>query len=122
MEDSIKSWTAKRKTTLVIEIIQGETTVSEASRSFDLTPSEIEGWAEDAKRGMENSLRANPPDIRQQYEMQLSKRQLLTEVRSNAEAGCRPVWAASCAVLSTRGSTLTSSYLRLAAGRARRFA
>jgi hypothetical protein len=39
--------------------IQGKTTVAEASRSFDLSPSEIEGWVEDAKRGMENSLRAN---------------------------------------------------------------
>ncbi|MDO6588474.1 transposase [Salipiger sp. 1_MG-2023] len=63
MDDSIKRWTAKWKTALVIEIIQSKTTVSEASRSFDLTPSEIEGWVEDAKRGMENSLRANPLDI-----------------------------------------------------------
>ncbi|WP_444444041.1 hypothetical protein [Rhodobacter capsulatus] len=45
--------------------------MAEASRSFDLTPSEIEGWVEDAKRGMENSLRANPLDIREQYEKQL---------------------------------------------------
>ena len=50
MDDSIKRWTAKRKTALVIEIIQGKTTVAEASRSFDLSPSEIEGWIEDAKR------------------------------------------------------------------------
>lgn len=42
LEDGIKRWTAKRKSTLVIEIIQGKTTVAEASRSFDLTPSEIE--------------------------------------------------------------------------------
>ena len=53
MEDSIKRWTAKRKTALVIEIIQGKTTVSEASRSFDLSPSEIESWVDDAKRGMD---------------------------------------------------------------------
>ncbi|WP_417585442.1 DUF1153 domain-containing protein [Pelagibacterium sp.] len=71
MDDSIKRWTAKRKTALVIEIIQGKTTVSEASRSFDLTPSEIESLVEDAKRGMENSLRANLLDIREQYEKQL---------------------------------------------------
>ncbi len=70
MDDSIKRWTAKRKTALVIEIIQGKTTVAEARRSFDLTPSEIEGRVEDAKRGMENSLRANPLDIREQYEKQ----------------------------------------------------
>ena len=66
MDDSIKRWTAKRKTALVIEIIQGKSAVAEASRSFDLTPSEV--WVADAKRGMENSLRANPLDIREQYE------------------------------------------------------
>jgi len=71
MDDGIKRWTAKRKTALVIEIIQGKTTVAEASRSFALSPSEIEGWVDDAKRGMENSLRANPLDIREQYEKQL---------------------------------------------------
>ena len=71
MDDSIKRWTAKRKTALVIEIIQGKTTVAEASRSFDLSPSEIEGWVDDARRGMENALRANPLDVRQEYEKQL---------------------------------------------------
>lgn len=71
MEDSIERWSAKRKTALVIEIIQGKTTVSEASQSFDLTPSEVDVWVEDAKRSMENSLRANPLDIREQYEKQL---------------------------------------------------
>ncbi len=45
--------------------------MSEASRSFDLTPSEIEGWVEDAKRGMENCLRTNPLDVGEQYEKQL---------------------------------------------------
>ncbi|WP_318527925.1 DUF1153 domain-containing protein [Albidovulum sediminicola] len=71
MDENIKRWTAKRKTALVIEVIQGKTTIAEASRSFDLAPSEIEGWVEDARRGMENSLRANPLDIREQYEKQL---------------------------------------------------
>ena len=42
MEDDIKRWTAKRKTALVLEIIQGKTTVAEASRAFDLQPSELE--------------------------------------------------------------------------------
>lgn len=52
MDESIKRWTAKRKTALVIEIIQGKTTVAEASRSFNLSPSEIEGRVEDAKRAI----------------------------------------------------------------------
>ena len=75
MENSIKRWTAKRKTALVIEIIQSKTTVAGASRSFDLSPSEIESWVDDAKRGMENSLRANPLDIHAQYEKQLRELQ-----------------------------------------------
>ena len=68
MEEEIKRWTARRKSALVLEIIQGKTTVSEASRQFDLTPSEIESWMDDGRRGMENTLRAKPEDIRGQYE------------------------------------------------------
>ena len=54
-----------------MEIIQGKTTVSEASRAYDLMPSEIECWVEEGKRGMENALRAKPEDVRGQYERQL---------------------------------------------------
>ncbi len=71
MEDEIKRWTAKRKSALVLDIIQGKTTVAEASRAYDLSPSEIESWMDEAKRGMENALRAKPEDIREQYERQL---------------------------------------------------
>lgn len=63
MEDEIKRLTAKRKSALVMEILQGKTTVAEASRAYDLPPSEIETWVDEAKRGMENALRANPPDV-----------------------------------------------------------
>ncbi|MFN4237379.1 MAG: transposase [Vogesella sp.] len=75
MEDDIKRWTAKRKAALVMEIIKGKSTVAEASRAFDLTPSEIETWVDEAKRGMENALRAKPMDIREQYEKQLKELQ-----------------------------------------------
>lgn len=68
LEDVVKRWTATRKTALLIEIIQGKMTVAEASRSFDLSPSEIEGWVDGARRRMENALRANPLDVRQEYE------------------------------------------------------
>ena len=68
---AVKRWTAKRKSALVVEVIQGKTTVAEASRTYDLAPSEIETWVEDAKRGMENALKANPLDVRQEYEKQL---------------------------------------------------
>ena len=75
MEEDIKRWTARRKAALVLEIIQGKTTVAEASRSFDVPPSEIEEWVEDGKRGMENALRAKPREIREEYERQLSELQ-----------------------------------------------
>ena len=71
MDEDIKRWTARRKSALVIEIIQEKTTIAEASRAHDLPPSEIEKWVDEGKRGMENALKANPADIREQYEKQL---------------------------------------------------
>ncbi|GCB06786.1 DUF1153 domain-containing protein [Ralstonia sp. SET104] len=71
MEEDIKRWTAKRKSALVLDIMQGKTTVAEASRAYDLSPSQIEGWVDDGKRGMENALRANPLDVKEQYERQI---------------------------------------------------
>ena len=75
MNEENKRWGAKRKSALVLEIIQGKTTVAEASRQFDSTPSELEGWVEQAKAGMENALRAKPQDVRQQYKKQISQLQ-----------------------------------------------
>ena len=42
MDEEIKRWTARRKSALVLDIIQGKTTVGESSRQYDLPPSEIE--------------------------------------------------------------------------------
>ena len=36
----LKRWTAKRKASLVMDILKGKNTVAEASREFDLKPSE----------------------------------------------------------------------------------
>ncbi len=74
-QEEVKRWTAKRKSALVLEIIQGKTTVAEASRAHDLLPSEIENWVDEGKRGMENALRAKPEDVREQYERQLRQPQ-----------------------------------------------
>ena len=75
MEEDIKRWTAKRKTALVLDIVQGNTTVAEASRAYDLAPSEIEEWVEDGKKGMENALRTKPLEVKEQYERQLKELQ-----------------------------------------------
>jgi transposase-like protein len=75
MEEEFKRWTAKRKTKLVLDVLQGRTTVAEASRAYDLAPSEIEEWVEDGRKGMENALRAKPLDIKEQYEKQIRELQ-----------------------------------------------
>jgi len=75
VEEDFKRWTAKRKTALVMDIIQGKISIAEASRAFDLPPSEIEEWVEEGKRGMENALRAKPLDVKEQYERQLKELQ-----------------------------------------------
>jgi len=83
MDEKIKRWTAKRKSALVMEIIQGKTTVAEAARAFDLPPSSIEEWVDDAKRGMENALRAKPLDIREQLkELQEAYGEAMLELRA----------------------------------------
>jgi hypothetical protein len=46
MDEDIKRWTAKRTGALVLELIQGRTTVAEASRTYDLPLAEIGTWVE----------------------------------------------------------------------------
>lgn len=67
-EEEIKRFTAKKKASIVMDIFQGKTTVSEVARKYDLTPGAIEEWMEEACRGMENQLRARPKDIAAMYE------------------------------------------------------
>ena len=53
MGEEIKRWAARRKSALVVEIIQGRQTVAEAGHAFYLPPSEIESWIADGKRRLE---------------------------------------------------------------------
>lgn len=55
--------------------IVGKTSVAEASRSYDLPPSEIENWVKDGRKGMGSALKANLQDVREQYECQLKELQ-----------------------------------------------
>lgn len=62
---------AKRIPATVVEIIRGNTTAAPAIRSDDLAPSENENRVDDARKRGENALRADPLDVRRQYEKQL---------------------------------------------------
>ena len=44
--------------------------MAEASRVFDIPPSEIEEWVDEGRKGLENALRAKPLDVKEQYERQ----------------------------------------------------
>jgi hypothetical protein len=50
----------RRKTALVLGIIQCKMTGAEASRAYDLPPSTIEVWVDDGKKEMKNALSTNP--------------------------------------------------------------
>ncbi|RME55761.1 DUF1153 domain-containing protein [Candidatus Parcubacteria bacterium] len=72
-ENTIKRWTAKRKSQVVLDILKGKTTVAEIARQHDLTPGEVERWLEEGIQGMENNFRARPLDIKEQYERKLEQ-------------------------------------------------
>ena len=73
IQTEIKRMTAKRKAEIVMEIFQGKTSVLEVSRQYDLTPAQIEEWMEEARKGMENQLRARPKDIAAMYEEKIKE-------------------------------------------------
>jgi transposase-like protein len=94
-EYEIKRWTMRRKRTLVLEGIQGGTTVAEACRRFDIPPSEIERLVDDGKRGADNGLRAKPQGVREHYGRQLNDLQracgeAIQELRARKSG--RPCW------------------------------
>ena len=72
-QEEIKRFTAKKKADIVMDIFQGKTTAAEVSRKYDLTPAIIEEWIEEARRGMENQLRARPKDIAALYEEKIKE-------------------------------------------------
>jgi transposase-like protein len=60
--DTPQRWTAKRRATLVLSIMKGETSAQAAARKHGLTVAEIEEWRERFLLGAENALRARPKD------------------------------------------------------------
>ena len=71
--EPIQRWTAKRRVTLVVSILKGETSVAEAARAHGLTVGEIEEWRERFLLGAENALRARPKDEEALKDEQIKK-------------------------------------------------
>jgi uncharacterized protein DUF1153 len=69
VDDSAESpqrWTAKRRATLVLSILKGETSAQAAARKQGLTVAEVEEWRDRFLLGAENALRAGPKDASMQ--------------------------------------------------------
>ena len=71
--EPIERWTAKRRVTLVLSILKGETSVAEAARRHGLTVAEIEDWRERFLLGAENALRNRPKDEEALKDEQIKK-------------------------------------------------
>ena len=74
-EESIERWTAKRRATLVLKVLKGETSVAEAARQHGLRVAEVEKWQEQYLRAAENGLRRRPKDDEALKDEQIKKLQ-----------------------------------------------
>ena len=72
-EAEVKRWTAKRRVALVLEILRGDTTPSEAARKHGLTVGEVEDWRDRFLSGAENALRSKPLDDEALREAEVKK-------------------------------------------------
>ena len=68
-------WTAKRRVTLVLSILKGETSVADAARKHGLTIAEIEDWRAKFRAGAENSQRSHPRNEEQLKDEMIKKLQ-----------------------------------------------
>jgi len=60
--ESPQRWTAKRRASLILSILKGETSAQAAARKHGLTVAEVEDWRDRFLLGAENALRARPKD------------------------------------------------------------
>lgn len=61
-QNEVKRWTARRKATVVMDMMKGKTTPTELARAHDLTVAEVEQWMEDFVSMGTEALRSHPRD------------------------------------------------------------
>jgi transposase-like protein len=72
-QEPVQRWTAKRRASLVLSILKGETSVQEAARKHGLRVAEVEDWRDRFLLGAENSLRSRPKDEEALKDEQIKK-------------------------------------------------
>ncbi len=61
-------WTAKRKASVVLDVIKGVATPAEVARKHGLTVAEVERWVDAGLQAMESGLRSNPKEAAAEWE------------------------------------------------------
>jgi len=74
-DETIERWTAKRRAALVLNVLKGETSVTEAARQHGLKVAEVEHWQDQYRRAAENGLRRRPKDEEALKDEQIKKLQ-----------------------------------------------
>jgi transposase-like protein len=72
-DNNVQRWTAKRRATLIVSLLKGETSVVEAARKHGLTVAEVEEWQERFLLAAENGLRSRPKDDEALKDEQIKK-------------------------------------------------
>ena len=72
-QEPVPRWTAKRRVSLVLSVLKGETSIQEAARKHGLRVAEIEDWRDRFLLGAENSLRSRPKDDEALKDEQIKK-------------------------------------------------
>ena len=72
-QEPVPRWTAKRRASLVLSVLKGETSIQEAARKHGLRVAEIEDWRDRFLLGAENSLRSRPKDDEALKDEQIKK-------------------------------------------------
>lgn len=75
LPETIKRWTAKRRSSLVLTLLRGETSAQEAARQHGLTVAQVEDWKEQFLLGAENALRSRPKEEKALQEERIKKLQ-----------------------------------------------
>lgn len=61
MSAAAKPWTASRKAALALEVLCGRQDAAQAAQQAGLPQAQVEAWVDAARRGLETSLRDDPP-------------------------------------------------------------
>jgi transposase-like protein len=69
----VERWTAKRRAALILSILKGETSATEAARKHGLRVAEVEQWKDQYLLAGENALRARPKDEEALKDEQIKK-------------------------------------------------